>query len=219
MKSFFIILTLSILAYLPGIAQQKLFSFTAYTGYSPQQRPQIANLLMNRDLPMDEFEFNLIEVAPQIHFGIRKNIPFQRPFFGTVGVEYTQQHHTFSCTLTHPAGPQESDNKITFSGKSLLLPAGIGVRLGHLEITNGMLVQYNFQSKLSGENTMGIEATKSDTSFGWYSGIGINLGNTSIGISYQSSLNRDGSNLIHRGKSMELMSVPGNFMFTIGFSL
>ncbi|MEO6132649.1 MAG: hypothetical protein ABIQ02_12435 [Saprospiraceae bacterium] len=217
MKTTLFILTFAILAYVPGKAQQHLSGFTFYTGYAIQQKPQLSSLLVNRDMPLKEFEFNLTEVAKQFHFGIRKNISFQRPFFGTVGLEYTQQHQTYSCRMINTPNP-EGNYKINASNKTIMLPVGIGVHLGPVEVTNGMMAQFNFQSKLSGENTMGIETSKNDTSVGWYSGVSIRLGFTSFGVSYQSSFSRDASNLTNRGKSMELASVPGNVMFTMGFS-
>jgi len=217
MKSSFLIVILSAMTFLTIDAQKTIYPLTWYMGYSPQQTFKLPYLLINRDLPNEEFLFGLKESTPQLHYGLRVNIPFSHPFFGTLGVEYTQLKQTFYMTMTH-APLSESNYEMTATTRSLVLPAGIGVRMGALEITSALQAQYSFQSSLDGVNMMAIEASKPKLGLGWNAGAAVHLGNTQFGITYQAFLDRHGSNLTHRGKTMELLSVPGNVMFSVGFS-
>jgi len=65
---------------------------------------------------------------------------------------------------------------------------------------------------------MGIYMDKPRIQVGWYAGAGINLNRVRVGIDYQSMLIRDGNYLLHNQAPLELMRVPNNVRFSVGFS-
>jgi len=198
------------------LSAQSIYPFTIYGGYSPQQHPKVDYLIVNRDIPADEFQFTLTNNAPQYHIGLVKNFAFRKPFYGTVGVEYAQQKQTYSIAMTYRPEPGNYD--LTYTSQSIQIPAAIHARMGVLDFSSGVLARFNFKSKVEGEHTMGITAKESSNEFGFHGGIGIHLGHARLGVNYQSTFTRDGSCMIHREKSLELRSVPGNVTFSLGYS-
>jgi len=98
------------------------------------------------------------------------------------------------------------------------MPAGIGVKFNNFDVTSGLQLQYALKSEIKDDYSSGIEMTNAKVHMGWYSGIGYSFDRTRIGVQYQSTMNRYGDNLHTDGQSLALRSVPGNFMFTIGYS-
>jgi hypothetical protein len=167
---------------------------------------------------MKEFQFALATNAPQYHYGLVKYFAFSQPFFGTLGIEYTQQTQMYSINMTYPQTGESTPGKyeLTYTAKSISVPIGISARMGILDVNSGLLARYNFQAKASGDHMMDITTRPSNTEFGWHTGAGINLGPVRFGVNYQSTFTRDGSNLQHRGKNLEMRSVPGQFSFSMG---
>ncbi|HJW30442.1 MAG TPA: hypothetical protein VJ508_14520 [Saprospiraceae bacterium] len=201
-----------------GNAQSKFSHFYLYSAFSPHQAPVTSGLFVNREDPSKEFRFNLTDIRSEYHFGIRKNFAFRYPFFGTLGLEYGQQHLTYSMNFTYPQENMPSLMTLLTTQKTLTCPAGIGVRMKFVEVTSGLLLQYSLKSTMSSDHGMDIHMKEHGTEFGWYTGVALIAGKSQIGVRYQSTMSRYGSNLLHHGNTMELRNIPGNLMFTVGFS-
>jgi hypothetical protein len=199
-------------------AQDKLYGFTFSLGVSPNQTPAQADLFVNRKDPLNELIFNLADIGRYYQIGLAKNIPLSRPFFATVGLQYSiqREHYTYAYTYKEPVAGITQHLNVT--NHVLTMPAGIGVKFNNLDLTSGLQMQYALKSEMKDDYASGIEMTDSKAHLGWYSGIGYSFDRTRIGVQYQSSMNRYGSNLNNSGQSLSLRSVPGNFTFTIGFS-
>jgi hypothetical protein len=196
---------------------QKFQSFILYGGYSPEQHPNVDFIIVNRDIPKDEFQLGLVFNASQYQIGLLKNFAFSKPFSGSIGVEYSQQQQTYSMSMTYRDEPNKYYD-LHYSSKYIQMPVGIQARMGLLDVSSGLLARYNFDSKLSGDNLMGITAAPTSTEFGFHAGVGINIGPTRFGVNYQSTFTRDGAHLQHRGGNLEMRSIPGKVSFTMGFS-
>lgn len=200
----------------PAKAQNKFYNFSLILGMSPKHTPAQSSIIMNRLDPVHEFLFNLDQIEKNYTLGLRTNIRFSRPFFGTLGLEYNRQRQHYSMLFTHMK--PESSHILMVSNDKITFPMGVGVRLHKIEITSGLQMSYIIHSELKQDLSMGIEMKDARLEMGWYTGVGIALGRTSFGVRYQSSLNRCGDNLLLHQKPMGLASVPGNVCFTIGFS-
>ena len=218
MKTINISLCLMLLAFSSGYAQDKFYNFTITAGISPKQTPIQSGLIVDREDPVNEFIFNLAEIQKSYTFGFLKNIRFSSPFFGTIGLEYSQHQEIYSLSYRNRESRHVADDTLNTSSHRITLPAGVGVKLGGFDLTSGLHLHYDFKSTMKEDIASGIEMTKSKIRLGWYTGVGFSFARTRIGIQYQSSLGRYGNNLVHKQKSMELMSLPGNLMFTIGYS-
>ena len=201
-----------------GLAQNNFYNFTITAGMSPKQTPIQSGLIVDREEPLNEFIFNLAEIQKSYIFGIRKNIRFTTPFFGTIGLEYNKHQENYSLEYRYKERELGAKTTLSTSSHRLTLPVGVGVKFGGLDFTSGLHLQYDIKSTMQEDNPSGVEITKAKMQFGWYAGAGYSFDRTSIGIQYQSSLSRYGSNLVHNQQSMELPSLPGNLKFTIGYS-
>jgi len=218
MKTIIISLCLLLLGLNSGFTQTKFYNFTITAGMSLKQGPVQSGLIVNREAPVNEFIFNLAEIQKSYSFGIRKNIRLSSPFFGTIGLEYSQHQENYSLVYTCKECRTVAENTLSTSSHKITLPAGVGVKLGSLDFTSGLQLHYDLKSTMQEDTPSGVEMTKSKMQFGWYAGLGYSFDRTSIGVQYQSSLTRYGNNLVHNQQPMELMSIPGNVKFTIGYS-
>jgi hypothetical protein len=201
------------------LAQDQFYNWTLYGSISPQQSPVVPDLLVNRLSPKDEFSFNLKNVKSELSIGVRRNFKFSSPFFGTLGVEYSEKQETYSMLFTYPNEPVRANYyDLLTTRRAITIPAGVGVRLGRFDLTSGLKAQYTVESSMKGDMTMGIYMDKPRIQVGWYAGAGINLNRVRIGIDYQSMLIRDGNYLLHNQAPLELMRVPNNVRFSVGFS-
>lgn len=216
MKNLIACLLLVMVIFHTATAQNKFYNFSLILGVSPAQTPLQSPVIMNRQDPVHEFLFNLDQIEKNYTFGLRTNIRFSQPFFGTLGLEYNRQRQHYSMEFTNLKS--EGNHGLTILNDKITLPAGVGVRLNKIEITSGLQMIYNLRSEMKQDIPMGIEMKGPRLEMGWYTGVGIALGRTSIGVRYQSSMNRYGDNLVMLQKSMGLRSVPGNLNFTMGFS-
>ncbi len=217
MKTYHFITGLLVLLSINSQSQSQFPNVTLFMEFGPKQTPQIPYLIVNKDKPMDEFQFGLEESKRYFQFGISKNFRFQYPFFGSIGVAYARRQDTYRLNFTHTMEGRPNTHPMVVKSDNISMPVGLGVRLKPVEIVSGFLAQYAFTSSLSGDMTMGIELTKPKVEIGWYTGLGVVVGNTQLGVKYQAMLHRNGSNLLHRQKTMEQLSVPGNFSFSVGF--
>lgn len=219
MKTLITLFVLWTISPLSIFAQKNFYNFSIYTGFSPTQTPYQSGTILNRQDPLNEFVFNLKEIEKSYLFGLRKNFRFSHPFYGTLGLEYTKLTNEYSIQFTQTGfGREKSDYAISTTSHSLHLPAGIGVKMRNLDITSGLLLQYAIKTTIEEELSMGIELIKPQVEWGWYTGVGFSFDRTRIGLQYQSSMKRCGSNLMYQGKPMELMNVPGYLRFTVGYS-
>jgi hypothetical protein len=200
-------------------AQQPVYNYTIYAGFSPQQKGSAPDLIVNRLIPLDEFSFNLKNVRAEFHAGVRKIIPFQSPFYGTVGFEFAQKQETYSMLFSYASENRASRQYDLYTVRNTVtIPVGVGVKLGRLDVTSGWKAQFVASSSLRGDMTMDIKMDRPRAQLGWYTGAAISFDRFRIGVTYQSMLSRDGNYLQHQGNALELMSVPGSFNVNIGYS-
>jgi len=219
MKNLFFPTLVLLIFNLSLLAQDQSYKWTLYGSFSPQQSPVAPDLLVNRHAPKDEFSFNLKNVKPELSIGVRRNFKFSSPFFGTLGMEYSEKEEIYSMQFTFPNEPVRANYyELLTTRKTITIPAGVGVRLGRLEVTSGLKAQYTLESYMEGDMTMGIRMAKTKVQAGWYTGVGFNFNRVRVGVDYQSMLIRDGNYLTHDGVPLELMRVPHSVRFSVGFS-
>jgi hypothetical protein len=218
MKTLITLLVLGMATLHPVLSQKNFYNFSIYTGYTPGQTPYQAGTILNRKDPMNEFVFNLNEIEKSYVIGFRKNFRFSYPFFGTLGLEYTTLTQNYSGKFTQYIVDDHDEFNVKVRSQVVSLPAGVGVKFGNFDVTNGLMLQYDIKPELSQDMPMGIEMAKSQLEVGWFAGIGYSFDKVRVGVQYQSSLKRCGHNIMYQDKSMELMNVPGYLRLTVGYS-
>jgi len=218
MKNLITLLVLGMTAIHPVLSQKNFYNFSIYTGYTPGQTPAQAGIILNRQDPMNEFMFNLNEIEKSYVVGFRKNFRFSYPFYGSLGLEYTTLTQNYSGTFTQNRVEGHDEFNVKVTSQLVSLPAGVGVKFGNLDVTNGLMLQYDIKPEMSEDVPMGIEMTKPQVEVGWFAGIGYSFDKVRVGVQYQSSLKRCGHNMLYQQKPMELMNVPGYLRFTVGYS-
>jgi hypothetical protein len=219
MKNLIFCLLLGLTMFQPLSAQEAFYDFYFKLGVSPKQTPVQSGIFVNRKDPMNEFIFNLEQIKRSFSAGFGKNLRLNDSFFGTVGLEYSLHEEVYTLHYTQPR-PDPGGQDYTLNTKShmISMPVGIGVRFNKFDISSGLRLQYTAKASMHEKQPSGIELTKPSLQMGWYTGVGFSFDRTRIGVQYQASSNRYGSNLKFQGKPLELMSVPGNVSVTIGFS-
>jgi hypothetical protein len=200
-------------------AQSNFYNWSLYGSIAPKQAPVVPDVLINRLVPLDEFAFNLKSVNSELSIGVRRNFKFSSPFFGTLGAEYSQKEEVYSMSFTYQNERERGQYyEIMTNRKVINIPVGVGVRMGLIDVTSGLKAQYTLESSIQGEMPMGIQLDNPRVQVSWYGCVGLNLNRFRIGVAYQSMLVRDGNYLIHDNTPMELMRVPNNVHFNVGFS-
>ncbi len=191
-------------------------TFQVMAGVSPQSSPVSTGLIVNRQLPHDEFVFNMNEVGPQYFGGIKTRLDLNTSFFLDFGLTYTKSKSTYQLKYTLIDAEHPVTNHIMSEAEHLFfLPVNVGVKMGDFEMTSGLRAIHSIDSRSDLQQLDGFENEEKFISLGWQGGIGYNLFGTRIGIDFSSQFSRVGQGMSVNQQSLELMNVPGQFIFTI----
>lgn len=191
-------------------------TFQVVGGVSPQSSRVSTDLIINRQIPHDEFLFNLNEVGLQYFGGLKSRLDLESSFFLDFGLTYTKSKSTYQVLYTlidaeHPV----SNHIMTESEHLILLPVNLGVKMGDFELTSGLRAIHSIDSRSDLHQLNGFENEENFISLGWQAGVGYNLFGSRIGVDFSSQFSRVGQGMSVNGQSLELMNVPGQFILTI----
>jgi len=107
------------------------FRLDLIAGISPGSNPTTAGIIVNRQLPSEEFIFNMYKVKPQFYGGMKARLDLDTPFFTEAGIIYTQKTSLYymEYTLDFESG-RDPYASMSETEHLLLIPASIGVSLG-----------------------------------------------------------------------------------------
>lgn len=190
--------------------------FDIVGGVSPVSRSSSAGVLINRMNPHEEFVFNVVKVDPQFFIGGKANLELSTPFFANVGLLYSKRNSTYHAAYTiidaeHP----QPDYYMEETEHILMLPVNVGVNIGPLDVTSGLRVMKTAARKSGLDQIAGFTYTGKPIQLGWQAGIGYSLFRTRLGVEYQSTFSRVGNSMMVHDQSLELMNIPGQFVFNI----
>ena len=196
------------------------FRIDVVGGYSPQSHPRSAGIIVNRQLPHEEFVFNLIKTDQQYHGGIKTQLELGAPFFIEAGLIYTKARSTYHLNYTlidaeHP----EPDYFKEESNHFLMLPVQIGVNLGPVDVMSGFRLMQSIKNQSELVSMPGFQGGSSKLKYGWQGSVGLNIMRSRLAIEYQGNFSRVGEGMKVTGQSLELMNVPGQFVLLVQHSL
>ena len=202
------------LATLGNSGAQIKFDFKV--GASPGSNPKSAATLINRSNPSEEFQFNMVKAEPQLFAGIAAHVPLKAPFFLEGGISYTKSKSVYHINYSYPEfGPKEQFMK--GSEALVMLPVNIGARIGNFEVTSGFtaIQSLSVESELAHLNGFKNEAKA--VKMGWQMGARYDLKVVMLGAEYQGAFNRVCQGMNVNNESLEIMNVPGRWVFNIQY--
>lgn len=194
--------------------------FDVKLGISPGSNANGNAILVNRENPFSEFQFNVIHTDPQFYGGIRTHINLKEPFFLESGLSYTKRTSVYSLNFTLPQRePMTKMMQMNVKEDIILLPVDIGVAIGNFEVTSGLRLNRIMNSTNELSHLAGFSHDKNSMQMGWQMGVRYGFANVLAGVEYIGTLNRLCQGMFVNGKSMELMNVPGRLALTLQYRL
>ena len=195
------------------------FRFDIIAGISPGSNPTTAGLIVNRQIPIEEFTLNMYKVRPQFFGGLKAHLNLSTPFFTEVGVMYTQKTSMYymEYTVDFESG-RDPYASMSETEHLILLPVSIGVSLGSFDITSGFTAIGTLSKKTELSHLAGFESNSPSIRLGWHTGVRHTIKRSMVGIEYQGSFSRVGEGSTVNGQSLELNNIPGQFVLTYQFS-
>ena len=189
--------------------------FDVWGGVSTPSIPGNAGIFINRELPHEEFRFNIGKVKPQLFAGAKAHLELSSPFFVEGGLAFTQRNVIYDIRYTiidaeHPV----SDHNMSESVNQLMLPVNMGANFGAFDITSGFRGIYAFGKKSALHQLSGFEDDASSVQLGWQAGAGYYFNRSRIGLEFMGNFSRVGYGMKVNGQSMELMNVPGHLILS-----
>lgn len=184
-------------------------------GISPATSPLNTGIIVNREDPMNEFQFRPVHVNPQFQAGVNLNLQLKTPFFLEGGISYTKKSSDYQVNYRIPGEGKPALALMNESEDILMLPVNIGVSLGSFDVTSGLRAMKTLSKKSELTHLNGFSTEENSFRMGWQMGIRYGLHRTMVGVEFQGSLNRVGQGMNVNGHSLEVMNVPGNFVFSI----
>lgn len=189
-------------------------------GMSTKSTPQTPGTIVNRHLPHEEFVFNMIKVDPGFQAGVRGHVDLSTPFFAEAGITYSRLTSTYHVEYTiidteHPVPEhlmKETEHLIS-------VPVNIGVNIGLVDFTSGFRLTKGLGRNSELDNSLsGFDFSGNGLRTGWQASVGVNFYRTRLGMEYQGNFSRIGNGMTVNGQSLELIHVPGQWVFTIRHS-
>lgn len=182
-------------------------------GISPSSNPQNVDLMVNKNLPVQTFYFNIEKIMPQFFAGVKVSYPLNNNFFIESGATYTKveiEYRKNDIGFDETHSMHESEERLQF-------PITIGVDFGALEITSGWLPMFSLTNHHNLNQIPGFVSSSSQFKLGWSMGARVNILQARIGLEYQGQLSRYGKGWSVNDQSLELRNVPGHFVFTVQY--
>jgi hypothetical protein len=191
--------------------------FNVKLGASPGSNPRSASIFVNRENPFKEFQFNLVHTDPQYYGGVSAYVPLATPFFLEAGISYTKQTSQFLVDYTVPSELQNDNTLMSGSEEMILLPVNIGVTMGGFDITSGLRAIKTISHSSELTHLDGFHEDGNPIKLGWQIGARYAINRTLIGIEYMATLNRVCEGMYVNGQSLEIMNIPGSYVFSIQY--
>lgn len=215
-----LITSILFLAFSSIIWSQKKLSLDIQMGLSAGATPKSAYKILNRENPHDEILFDIIHVNPQYSAGFRIHKELGTPFFLEGGLTYTKKTSQYQVDYRMPQPePVEQQNLMSLSEDIIQLPLQIGVNLGNFDVTSGLMIMKSISEKNELSHLKGYTEDGNALKWGWQMGVRYGFKRAMAGVEYQGSMHRVCEGMYVNDNSMELMNVPGRFVFTLQYRL
>ena len=192
-------------------------SFGVKAGVSPSVAPNTSHVFANRETPRDEFTFNIANINNGIYIGGFTEVDM-KPFFFRFEALYNQHQVDYILNYTfEKRGRSAQESILSEQYHRIDIPASVGVNLGAVEVTSGILTHFNLSQDSELNQIEGYEGDLPTFELGWQTGIGVNLANVNLGLTYQMDFNNYGSHMNVNGSTLEMSNSPTRLIASIAY--
>ncbi len=173
-------------------------------GIAPQQSPGGHYIFVNRNTPREEFTFDLAQVKASYFLGagVRHDL---NPFFFMAEAQYNKREYVYDIQYTYPEFVRTEDvQQYAETMHVINVPLTLGVDLGAVEVTSGLLPQFVVSHNSQLENIEGYSEDLNIMRFGWHSGVAAKVANFRFGLNYQMDFNNYADHMSIHGESLAL---------------
>lgn len=183
---------------------QAQFSMVYSLGIAPQQSPAGHYIFVNRSLPESEFTFDLAQVKASGFIGAGTRYSLD-PFFLMAEAQYNKREYVYDVEYTYPEFVRSAEvSQFSETMHVINVPISIGVDLGIIEVTSGLLPQIIAGHQTDLGNIDGFTSKLNTVRFGWQSGIAAKVANLRLGINWQMDSNNYGDHLYINDQQLSL---------------
>lgn len=216
MKKLILITSILCVTFLPAWSQIR---FDVKVGMCLASKPSTPHIILNRSNPHDELLMNMISVKPQFFGGVALNVVMSSPFFLEGGISYTKRTSTFMVKYRMQPENGSATQYMNETENIILLPVNVGVSYGALDITSGLTASRSFSNVNELQQLKGFSHDGNKIKIGWQMGARLAVNRVLVGVEYQASLTRVGTGMYVNGQSLEMMNIPGQFVFGIQYKM
>lgn len=207
---------ITILAFgLQALSAQVSFSFNA--AISPQVRPNVEPILLNRADPKNEIHFGINSFEDGIRLGASAELPLDR-FFLKAEAYYYKNQTSFTLSHRNPNAfelgqPDELVEKRTM----IELPVSFGVNLEPFRVLSGFTVTKEIRKSQDIPLMEGFQSNENTIEFGWHTGVGLEISKFGFELRYHMNFSNYGDGLYYRNKPLSLLDSPGRILGIISY--
>ncbi len=211
-------LTLLVLAILISIQANAQFSFGIKGGAAPVVAPNTNYTIANRAVPVDEFTFNISDVKNSFYLGGYTQYNLDASFFLRGEALYNWYEIDYLVNYTFESRFRSSD-EVTYTEEvhRIDLPLSLGARIGTFEVVSGLVPRLIVKNENEMESLSGYADEMKTLQLGFHSGIGINIQQVTVGMTYQMDFQNYGAHIRFRGESLDLQNRPSRIIFSLGY--
>lgn len=193
-------------------------SFGVKAGSSIAVAPNTHYTFANRETPRDEFIFNVTNASSAIYLGMFAEIDLNDYFFLRTEALYNQFDLEYMVKYTRETQIRSTERQyFTEKIRRIDLPVSLGVRLGNMDVTSGLVARYNISNKNELSAIEGFKANAPKMELGFQTGVGINIANASLGLNYQIDFRNYGNHISINGDQLDLQNRPTRLVATIAY--
>ena len=216
MKKFILLSWITFLAVSLSTAQVHL---DLKFGISPGSKPESASILINRNNPHEEFQFNMTRVKQQYYGGFGLHLSLRTPFFVEGGLYYSKKTSDYEVRYKMPKDDRSRIQIMNETEEIIHVPVSLGVSMGSVDVTSGITVYKNLSRVKQLSHINGFQQEGNPWKFGWQMGIRYPIQRILVGMEFQGTLNRVGQGMKVNDDSLELQNVPGKLVFSIQYRI
>jgi hypothetical protein len=188
-------------------------------GVVPAFSPNTHYMIMNRENPRNEFVANVSSIQNGTSIGAFAQIGLEKSFFLRAEALYNQYETNYEMRYTWGERFRSSnETQYVEKTKRLDIPVSLGANLGNFEVITGLVARFILDNQNEMRGIAGYSESMSPIQFGLQSGIGLNILNLNIGLTYQMDFQNYGEHIYINGRNMDLQNRPTRLIASIAYT-
>jgi len=192
------------------------FHMVVTTGISPQQTPESHYIFVNRSTA-NEFAFDLKTVKSSFFVGAGARYDV-KPFFFQAEAQYNKREYVYDVAYTYTGrGRTDEATDYTEQMNVINLPLSVGVDLGIVDVTSGLLPQMIVSQQSDLSDLTGYHQDLKFMRFGWQAGLAAKVSQMRIGLNWQLDSNNYADHAYIRNQPLALKGRSSRLLGTLSY--